>query len=258
VPETPDQSTRGDGSKPAAKPFDPRTHLRRMSVRGRDVDYLDVKWRLVWLRSDHPDAHITTELVSHDGKLAVFHAEVVLPSGGRASGYGSETSRDFPDYIEKAETKAIGRALLALGYGTQFALDYEMDDDQSTDVEVEATSRTVAPPERPVDQTRVRVVPPTMMEPEPEPEAEAEPREEADDEQPTNVRPIREEAPAGGREGFEVADYSWNEFWRWARSLGYTSRSELADLLGIDLGELTPREVRSQLLAYRQQHGIED
>jgi hypothetical protein len=224
-----------------------------MNVRGRDVDYLDVKWRLVWLRSDHPDAHITTELVSHDGKLAVFHAEVVLPSGGRASGYGSETARDFPDYIEKAETKAIGRALLALGYGTQFALDYEMDDDQSADVEVEASSRTVAPPERPADQTRVRVVPPTMLDPEPEAEADDEP-----DEQPTNVRPIREEAPAGAREGFDAADYSWNEFWRWARSLGYTSRSELADLLGIDLGELTPREVRSQLLAYREKHGVED
>jgi hypothetical protein len=229
-----------------------------MNVRGRDVDYLDVKWRLVWLRSDHPDAHITTELVSHDGKLAVFHAEVVLPSGGRASGYGSETARDFPDYIEKAETKAIGRALLALGYGTQFALDYEMGDDQSEDAPVQAVSRTVTPPERPAEQTRVRVVPPTMMEPESEPEEEAEPADEPADEQPTNVRPIREEAPSGGREAFEPADYSWNEFWRWARSLGYTSRSELADLLGLNLGEMTPHEVRRQLLAYREEHGIED
>ncbi len=255
MPETTDRPTGGEGTRPAGKPFDPRSHLRRMNVRGREVDYLDVKWRLVWLRSDHPDAHITTDLVSHDGKLAVFHAEVVLPSGGRASGYGSETARDFPDYIEKAETKAIGRALLALGYGTQFALDYEMGDEDSPDVEVEATSRTVAPPERPADQTRVRVVPPTMMEPEPEPDAEA--SDEADDVQPTNVRPIREEAPAG-REAFEPADYSWNEFWRWARSLGYTSRSELGDLLGIDLGELTPREVRGQLLTYREKQGITD
>jgi hypothetical protein len=257
VPETTDQPTRDEQSKPASKPFDPRTHLRRMNVRGRDVDYLDVKWRLVWLRSDHPDAHITTELVSHDGKLAVFHAEVVLPSGGRASGYGSETARDFPDYIEKAETKAIGRALLALGYGTQFALDYEMGDDQSEDAPVQAASRTVTPPERPAEQTRVRVVPPTMMEPEPESEEEAEPADGPADEQPTNVRPIREEAPSGGREAFEPADYSWNEFWRWARSLGYTSRSELADLLGLNLGEMTPHEVRRQLLAYRDEHGIE-
>lgn len=256
MPETTDQSTRNDGTRPDGKPFDPRAYLRRINVRGRDVDYLDVKWRLVWLRSDHPDAHITTELVSHDGKLAVFHAEVVLPSGGRASGYGSETARDFPDYIEKAETKAIGRALLALGYGTQFALDYEMDDEQSDDVPVEATTRTVAPPERPVDQTRVRVVPPTVLEPEPEPEAES--PEEADDEQPTNVRPIREESPTAGREAFEPADYSWNEFWHWARGLGYTSRSELVDLLGVDLGEMTPREVRTQLLEYRKKQGIED
>ena len=33
----------------------------------------------------------------------------------------SETMSDFRDYFEKAETKAIGRALAMLGYGTQFA-----------------------------------------------------------------------------------------------------------------------------------------
>src|SRR5581483_1538041 len=32
----------------------------------------------------------------------------------------SETATDFGDFIEKAETKAIGRALNALGYGAQF------------------------------------------------------------------------------------------------------------------------------------------
>ncbi len=57
--------------------------------------------------------------------MAVFRAEVILPNGGRATGYGSEAQADFADYIEKAETKAIGRALAALGYGTQFALDFE-------------------------------------------------------------------------------------------------------------------------------------
>jgi hypothetical protein len=42
-----------------------------------------------------------------------------------ATGHGSETARDFKDYIEKAETKAIGRALAALGFGTQFAPDID-------------------------------------------------------------------------------------------------------------------------------------
>jgi hypothetical protein len=31
--------------------------------------------------------------------------------------YGSESVKDFPDYSEKAATKSLGRALLALGYG---------------------------------------------------------------------------------------------------------------------------------------------
>jgi hypothetical protein len=33
--------------------------------------------------------------------------------------------RDFHDYIEAAETKALGRALAALGYGTQFCQDFD-------------------------------------------------------------------------------------------------------------------------------------
>lgn len=35
--------------------------------------------------------------------------------------YGSESAKDFADYAEKASTKSVGRALLALGYGTAFA-----------------------------------------------------------------------------------------------------------------------------------------
>jgi hypothetical protein len=44
--------------------------------------------------------------------------------GGRATGTKSECAADFGDYIEKAETGAIGRALAALGYGTQFAPEF--------------------------------------------------------------------------------------------------------------------------------------
>src|SRR3989442_13876402 len=63
--------------------------------------------------------HLDLEL-----QLAVFRAQVTVPNRGSATGYGSETERDFPaGWVEKAETKAIGRALGALGFGTQFALD---------------------------------------------------------------------------------------------------------------------------------------
>lgn len=107
--------------------FDPAPYIRRLRGRGGPVDYLDVKWRLVWLRKDHPNAQIATELVTFTDELAIFKAIVAVPEGGSASGYGSETARDFADYVEKAETKALGRALAALGYGTQFARDFEDD-----------------------------------------------------------------------------------------------------------------------------------
>lgn len=105
----------------ASDVFDPSRYLT--TVNGND--YLEVKWRLAWLRSAQPNAVIETELVRHDDGLAIFRASIALPEGGAASGYGSEGADDFRDYIEKAETKAIGRALAALGFGTQFCPDFE-------------------------------------------------------------------------------------------------------------------------------------
>jgi hypothetical protein len=101
--------------------FDPTRFLTK--VNGRD--YLEVKWRLVWLRSQHPDASVETELVEADGSAAVFRARVTLPTGASATGWGSESAGDFHDFLEKAETKALGRALAALGFGTQFCQDYD-------------------------------------------------------------------------------------------------------------------------------------
>ena len=101
--------------------FDPATHLTDISGK----QYLEVKWRLAWLRDDEPNAFIETELKEHQPGFALFRASVTLPSGGSATGWGAETESDFGDYIEKAETKALGRALAALGYGTQFCMDFD-------------------------------------------------------------------------------------------------------------------------------------
>lgn len=101
--------------------FEPGRYLSKVN----GSDYLEVKWRLVWLREQHPEAVIETEMVSNVDHFAVFKARVMLPSGASATGWGSEAANDFRDYIEKAETKSIGRALAALGFGTQFCPDFD-------------------------------------------------------------------------------------------------------------------------------------
>lgn len=102
--------------------FNPKEHM--MNLKGKD--YLQVMWRLVWFREEHPDWDISTDLVSVDESSAIFHCRI-SDSNGKAvsSGYGSESKKDFGDFIEKAETKAVGRALAMLGYGTQFAPELE-------------------------------------------------------------------------------------------------------------------------------------
>jgi uncharacterized protein YbdZ (MbtH family) len=119
------QKSGGNGAaRPKAdQPFDPTQYLSKFDGR----DYLEVKWRVMWLRHEHPDARMTTEIVQHNEEsgFALFRAEVEVPGGGKATGWGSETVRDFHDYIEAAETKALGRALAALGYGTQFCSDFD-------------------------------------------------------------------------------------------------------------------------------------
>lgn len=108
----------------AQQPFDPNQFISK--VKGQD--YLEVKHRIAWMRSEFPEAAIATELVSHADGRAIMRASVALPSGGSSSGYGSETAASFENYIEKAETKAIGRALTALGYGTPGAIEHEDDE----------------------------------------------------------------------------------------------------------------------------------
>lgn len=102
--------------------FSPQEHM--MKLKGKD--YLEVKWRLVWFREEHPNYGIITTAVEIDDKHALFCAAITDENGRQlSSGYGSESIKDFGDFIEKAETKAVGRALAMLGYGTQFAPELE-------------------------------------------------------------------------------------------------------------------------------------
>ncbi len=127
--------------------FNPSEHLIRIGSSGKEKEYLPVQWRLVWFRESCPQGAIETEIVHLDLEyeaeeeyigynsqtrrnermvrrakgLVICRAVVKDGKGGMATGIKSEKAASFPDFIEKAETGAIGRALAALGFGTQFA-----------------------------------------------------------------------------------------------------------------------------------------
>jgi hypothetical protein len=137
-----------------SQPFNPQEHLIKLPKRVKDPetsqwvtrydDYLEVKWRLCWFRDRYPHGRIETEEVCVDldrvmsvevtttveGKrqtqrktgtgYARFKARVEDGEGGVATGYGTENAAEFADFVERAETRSIGRALAGLGIGTQF------------------------------------------------------------------------------------------------------------------------------------------
>ena len=127
--------------------FNPNEHVIQLKSRDGLRDYLPVQWRLVWFREQCPNGSIETEMLHldldreteeemdvwneekqvneksarHASGFAIFRAVAKDGKGGVGTGTKSEKAASFPDYIEKAETGSIGRALAALGFGTQFA-----------------------------------------------------------------------------------------------------------------------------------------
>ncbi len=103
--------------------YNPRDHMIKLPGRkgGSPIDYLPVKERVHWLREEHPDADISTQVIELTETRCVMLARVSIPSGGSATAIGSEMKVAFADYIEKSDTVALGRALAILGYGIDFS-----------------------------------------------------------------------------------------------------------------------------------------
>jgi hypothetical protein len=94
-----------------------------------EADYLPVAARIAWFRKEHPDWSIITKTVRLEGKAVLMKA-IIKDAQGRviATARKRETEIGFPDYIEKAETGAIGRALAMCGYGTLQAPEFDEQD----------------------------------------------------------------------------------------------------------------------------------
>jgi hypothetical protein len=101
------------------------TELPLMNLKGKD--YLQAAYRLVWLREEHPDWGIETELLSQSDQSAVAKATIKDATGRIiATAHKEESAKDFPmGHREKAETGAIARALGLCGYGTQYEPDFD-------------------------------------------------------------------------------------------------------------------------------------
>jgi hypothetical protein len=104
------------------------TELPLLDLRGKD--YLQVAHRLVWFREEHPAWTIKTDVaVDFQNQRCLATAWIIDEKGTTLSmGHKVEDAKGFADYVEKAETGAIGRALAMIGYGTQFAPDLDEGD----------------------------------------------------------------------------------------------------------------------------------
>lgn len=141
--------------------FKPQEHVivmerkaKKKDAQGREswevtkTEYLPVQWRIFWFRQDNPKGKIDSHALTLDLErgAAIFETYVEREDGGSARMHGSETAGDWKDYIEKAQTKSLGRALAAVGYGSQFT------DDEFTEGE-RIVDSPVARGEKSADQT---------------------------------------------------------------------------------------------------------
>lgn len=186
--------------------FDPKKHLIR--IQG-NREYLPVAARLIWFRQEHPDWGIVTHPVeiNLERQYVIFSCQIFNAEGKvMATATKMENVRGFPDYLEKAETGSVGRALAMCGYGTQFAPEFDEGDRladapmaQSYAAPRSAPTGVRGAAPRPAASgmsvstgtsgiTRVR-----------EPERPAmDPSGEDDDEDPFGEEPVDGEAPANG------------------------------------------------------------
>ncbi len=129
----------GSGKHTNGSTFDPNKYMLKLpktkkvelsngQVRYEKVeaDYLPVAARIAWFRRDHPDWSIITETEELANKGVVMKA-IIRNTDKRiiATARKKETEIGFPDYIEKAETGAVGRALAMSGYGTLQAPEFD-------------------------------------------------------------------------------------------------------------------------------------
>jgi hypothetical protein len=115
------------------------TQLPMLNLKGKD--YLQVAHRLVWMREVMPKASIETSFLVLQESHAICRATIKDESGQLlATATKREDQKHFPDFMEKAETGAIGRALALCGFGTQFAPELD-EEERIVDSPIDRTAK---------------------------------------------------------------------------------------------------------------------
>ena len=115
--------------------------------------YLPVAGRIAIIRAENKPYSIKTSPLQIDmeGGFAVFQAEVWLDGVLLGMGTKQESKRDFADFVEKAETGAIGRALAIAGFGTIYALQDFDEGERLADAPVTITKQAPTPKPKTAD-----------------------------------------------------------------------------------------------------------
>lgn len=100
------------------------TVLPLLDLKGKN--YLQVPHRIVWFCEEKPNWSIETTCEVAADSFCVMLATIKDENGRLVrTARKREDKTHFQDFMEKAETGAIGRALALLGYGTQFAIELD-------------------------------------------------------------------------------------------------------------------------------------
>lgn len=150
------------------------TELPLMNLKGKE--YLMVAHRLVWLTEEAESYEISTEFPIMLPDLAVAKTTLtIFDKDGKVlkktQATKRETQKDFPDFVEKAETGSLGRALAMAGFGTQFSVQDLDEGDRLADTPLEPkqskAEQTEAQKKQSFRKSKVETIPaPKAQEPE--------------------------------------------------------------------------------------------
>ena len=120
--------------------FEPKNYLRKEVSEEGVSFYLDTKYRLLWFRLKYDNGKIVKIPKALNKEYATFEVRIYADkndaednflANGFASRYKDDTNEKFGlNFVESAETAALGRALKDAGFGTQFC-DIALPNDQT-------------------------------------------------------------------------------------------------------------------------------